>query len=83
MVAQDGGGTKGGGGARYGTVTVSGWTGDTFVSKVTILGCRMTLRPIAGSRLHMTLYLPHNGRQGVVTTSLVSLKLIKFTNVPS
>ena len=35
MVAQDGGGTKGGGGARYGTVTVSGWTGDTFVSKVT------------------------------------------------
>ena len=50
-MAQDGGGTgwwhqthnRLGGGARYDTVTGCGWTGGKFVSRVTILGGRVTM----------------------------------------
>ena len=52
------------GGGRYGTVTGSGWTGGTFVSKATILACRMTCRPIAGDVwYHLAL-----GKKGKVKT---------------
>ena len=45
-----GGGTKDnrlGGCARHGTAPGSDWTGGMFVSKVTILGRHVTLRPMA------------------------------------